>query len=195
MNKSFTSTLLLAVGTTCLTVGVGAVSPAIAGTITNSGTTVGQPTWNRPVANGDLPPFLTSFVGTNVSFNVQDFTVSTSGSYNFLSETVEPKNWDNFLVLYQNSFNPTSPLTNAVIANDDFPTVGLAGFKNVSLNSGTNYFLVTTGFKNGDAGSFVNSITSATAIPTPALLPGLFAFGVSVWKKRKAELKEEASKV
>ncbi|MBF2025812.1 MAG: PTPA-CTERM sorting domain-containing protein [Oscillatoriales cyanobacterium C42_A2020_001] len=34
----------------------------------------------------------------------------------------------------------------------------------------------------------VNDLLIGTAIPTPALLPGLISMGMAVWRKRKAEL-------
>lgn len=87
-----------------------------------TGTTVGGPTFNRPVAGTPLTSH--SGVGTAVPYNFLSFTVFNSGSYNFLSEAIAPANWDNYLFLYQNSFNPGAPLSNALIGNDDYPTIG-----------------------------------------------------------------------
>jgi len=78
-----------------------------------TGTTVGGRTWNRPAA-GKSPSGL-SGVGTNVAFNLLTFQGTTSGSYSFLSTATNPVNWDNFLFLYQNSFNPNARLTNVII--------------------------------------------------------------------------------
>ncbi|CAN5561449.1 hypothetical protein BH20VER1_BH20VER1_05980 [soil metagenome] len=120
-----------------------------------TGTTVGGPTWNRPLAGN--PPTALSGVGTNVPWHAVSFTVNMAGSYAFLSVATVPLNWDNFLFLYSNNFNPATPLVNVLIGNDDFPTIGRSGF-NFNLNPGTTYFLVTTGFANSNAGAFQNTI-------------------------------------
>ncbi len=131
---------------------------AEAGAITYSGTTAGSPTWNRPVSgNPPTPPL--SGVGTLVAYDVQPFYVTGTATFEFLSLATSPSNWDNYTFLYQNSFNPLTPFTNVLIGNDDFPSVGRSGFS-YSLNSGTQYFLVTTGFANTDSGSFTNTISS-----------------------------------
>lgn len=160
----------------------GTALPSMAGTLTYTGTTVGGATWNRPLSGN--PPTSLSAVGTNVAYSVQEFAVDTTGLYNFLSVATNPTNWDNFLFLYGNSFNPTTPLTNAIVGNDDFPNIGRSGFNNVSLTAGIRYFLVTTGFGNSDAGSFSNTIsgvgnitTPSTSVPEPASVLGLLAVG------------------
>ena len=63
------------------------------------------------------------------------------------------------LFLYADAFNPSSPLANAVIGNDDFPSIGLSGFNNVSLTAGRTYYLVTTGFANTDFGAYTSQIS------------------------------------
>jgi hypothetical protein len=131
-----------------------------------SGTTVGGPIWNRPVANANNPPSTLSNIGTAVPYHVQSFTVSASGTYTFFSQALLPPNWDNYLFLYQNAFDPASPLANALIGNDDFGNVGRSSF-DYAVNSGTSYFLVTTGFANSNAGTFTNTITG----------PGVASFG------------------
>lgn len=131
-----------------------------------NGTTVGGPTFNRPLANGNNPPTALSGVGTAVSYDVITFSIATSGTYNFLSLSVTPANWDNFTFLYLGSFNPSSPLTNVLIGNDDNPTIGRSGFS-YNLVAGSTYAFVTTGFANTDAGTFNNSITQAV-VPEPS---------------------------
>ena len=130
-----------------------------------SGSTVGGPTFNRPLANGNSAPTALSGVGTATSYDVVQFSIAASGTYTFLSTSVLPANWDNYTVLYSGSFNPASPLTNALIANDDNPGIGKSGF-NYNLATGVSYFFVTTGFGNTDAGSFNNTVTLA-AVPEP----------------------------
>jgi hypothetical protein len=167
--------------------------PAIAGTITYNGTTLGQPTFHRPRANGiDAPVDLSPF--TAVPYSVQSFSVDTRGQYDLVSGAIDPAGWDNYLFLYKNSFDPSDPLTNGRIANNnlfELAVPGFSGFTNVVLNPGVTYFLVTTGFKNTDIGAFTNIITGpgnisfATSIPTPALLPGLIGMGLAAWRKKR----------
>lgn len=132
-----------------------------------TGTTVGGPTWNRPIAGN--PPTALSGTGTNVAFNLLTFQVTTSGSYSFLSTATIPALWDNYLFLYQNMFSPNAQFMNVIIGNDDFPTIGLAGFNNVALTMGTTYIAVVTGFSNTDAGAYTLRITG----PGEAFVPGV----------------------
>ncbi len=147
-----------------------------------SGTTVGGPTFNRPVAGS--PPMTLSLVGTAVSYDFVQFSIATAGVYNFLSLSVSPAGWDNFTFLYQNSFNPASPLTNVLIGNDDFPTIGRSGFS-YNLSPGVNYIFVTTGFSNTDAGTFNNSVTAVPEPSTYAMMLGAGLTGMLVWGKRR----------
>jgi hypothetical protein len=170
-----------------LTASISSLTPsAQAATFTYSGTTVGGPVFNRPDANFSNPPTAVSGAsGEAVPYSSFGFTVSAPDSYVFQSTA----NFDNFTVLYQNSFNPADSVFNAVIANDDNPLVGLSGFT-TALNPGTNYFLVTTGFDDTNVGTFTNTIVGAgavtTAVPEPATILGsLAAFGYGVYSRRK----------
>jgi hypothetical protein len=145
-----------------------AVTASIAHAQVFAGTTVGGPTWTRPVQGSPPVPPL-SGVGTATRYQALTFTVSASGSYNFLSTATNPVNWDNYTFLYVNSFNSNSAFTNLLRGNDDFPTIGLSGFNNVALTAGLNYIFVTTGFGNDDAGAYSLSISgpgTATLAPT-----------------------------
>lgn len=170
--------------------------------VTFSGTTVGAPTWNRPVANDPNPPTVLS--GTTVSYSKYDFTVDTSGSYDFGSVGINPFLWDNYTFLYKNSFNAANPLANTIIGNDNlFGITGLSGFTGVALTTGTNYFFVTTGKSSTDTGSFLNSITgpgsvsqgSIAAVPEPATILGsLMAFGYGAYSRRRIKITQSIEK-
>jgi hypothetical protein len=174
-----------------LTLSISPLTPsAQAATFTYTGTTIGGPIWNRPVDNFSSPPTaIAGASGTAVPYSSFGFTVSDAGSYVFQSAA----NFDNFTVLYQNYFNPTDPIFNAIIANDDNTSIGLSGFT-TALNTNTNYFLVTTGFDNPDAGAFSNTIAgvgnilpgTVTSVPEPATIVGsLAAFGYVAYSRRK----------
>ncbi|MBA3768840.1 MAG: PEP-CTERM sorting domain-containing protein [Acidobacteria bacterium] len=162
----FRWSLLLAVLTLTTT-------PCFADTVIFMGNTIGRPTFNRPVDNGNNTPTALSNLGTAVSYSLMQLTVSVDGPYVFSSV----QNYDGFLVLYRNSFNPASPLLNVLIANDDNLDFETSGFTS-NLSTGTNYFLVTTGALNSDFGTFTNTITgpghinlgAPAAVPEPATL-------------------------
>ena len=144
----------------------GPTPSAIIAPFTYNGSTVGGPTFNRPLAVGTTAPTTLSAVGTAVPYDVVMFTVATAGTYNFLS-TVTSSGYDNYTFLYQGAFNAASPLAGVLIGNDDLTatSTSTSGFSK-TLATGTLYSFVTTGFSNTDAGTFTDTIT-LTAVPEP----------------------------
>jgi len=155
------------------------------------GDTTGGPTWNRPFTMTDL-----SGVGTAVPYAVDGFTVSADGSYDFLSTA----GWDNFLLLYEVSFDPLDQFTNLLALNDDFAGIGTSGFS-FALNTGTTYFAVTTGFSNVDFGAYTLEITGpgdvipgdgGPAVPEPTtwamMLAGMGAIGYAMRRRRSVSV-------
>ena len=142
--------------------------------VTFTGTTTGGPNWNRPNANGDSPPttlcasFHPRSSADAVPYSVTRFSVATSGTYAVQSTATNPVNWDNYTFVYQNSFNPSTPLANVLIGNDDNPSVGVSGFS-VDLTAGTPYFLVVSGYVNtsfGDWSTTISGLGIAAALPS-----------------------------
>ena len=138
------------------------VGPAATNNIvTLTGNTAGGPTYNRPIE--DLSAL--SGVGLSVPYNAYPFTVNTSGDYTFMT-TGE---FDTFAFLYGLSFNPATPLANALIGDDDLispPPFTTSGFA-FALTANTNYYYVTTGFENSDSGAFSTTIAGPSAISSP----------------------------
>lgn len=154
-----------------------AAGSAQAVTYNYAGNTTGAPTYNRAFADfSGLSGF-----GANVNYQTLAFSVSTSGSYDFVSTATGA--WDNFLFLYGPSFNPAAPLSNGLIGNDDFGgVIGSSGFT-FALTAGANYVVVTTGFEGGvDFGAYANSITGpgiVNVVPEPGSY-GLMALGLAI---------------
>ncbi|MEH1784170.1 hypothetical protein [Nostoc sp.] len=172
---------------------VSVILPSQASTISYSGDTTNAPTFNRPQTEGfeggTNPPTSLSSNGTAVPYYSQPFLVDTTGLYNI-------KGSQAFLgiqFLYQNSFNPTTPLVNLLSGNDPFPDEGTSGFSGLSLTTNNQYFLVTTGFDNSNNsfGTFTNTITgpsNITLVPEPSSIASTVVFGIfgsSLILKRK----------
>lgn len=152
---SATSTITLALGVTPFANNVtscagDAVSLSANGEQLFSGTlSVGSPTWNRPVAG--IPPTGISNVGTAVYYSTYTFTVPVSGNYEIANTSASL--FDGFGILYQISFNPLTPLTNALDASDDEVFSDEPQITQ-NLTAGTTYIYVHTSFANGETGSF-----------------------------------------
>lgn len=143
-----------------------------------------SPLWRRPVdptplnPNDVTPPTTLATVGSglgdNVRFHAFSFTVNLTGLYTFISNANAP-NWDNYIVLYQGTFNPATPLVNAMGANDDYPifgnVVGVSRLNNVSLTAGTTYHFVTTAYANGTVGTAANLISGPAGSLVTASVP------------------------
>ncbi|GAA6619134.1 PEP-CTERM sorting domain-containing protein [Scytonema sp. NUACC26] len=164
------------------------VTPAKAAIFTYQGDTTNQPTWRR-TAPGNPPDLISGerdgTMGMLVPYSVFQFLVEESGLYTFGSTVLGATSstdgaWDNFLVLYRDSFNPTQQLTNVLVA-DTTPNDSSPAFSR-ELTAQRNYFLVTTGRRVADFGTFTNTISGSgkiLAVPESDLISGtLVAVGV-----------------
>jgi hypothetical protein len=139
-----------------------ACAPAQAGIITFTGNTSAGASYNRLVEDLSAP----SGLGTAVKYSLFTFTVSAPGDYTFVTTTVT---YDPFVFLYSPSFAPASPLTNALIGNDDLLGFTTSGFS-WTLAAGTSYTFVNTGFANTDFGVFSTTIGGPGNV-IPAVIP------------------------
>lgn len=140
--------------------------------VSYTGSTVGGDSWDRPFASGSC----CSGLGP-VLYEVQPYYTDASGLYNISSIQTT---WDGYLLLYQTAFDPTDQTSNFVAGDDDGAGgIGTSDINGVTLTSGTQYFLVTTGFAAGDVGNYLNTITDVfgtanitLGVPVTSLEPG-----------------------
>ena len=142
--------------------------------------------FNRP--NAGVPP--TTLSGIVVPFNAQMFMVSIDGTYNF-TLTADFNNFVPVLVLYENSFDPSAPLSNALIA--------IGPPFSFDLLAGTTYIIVPTRESAGMTGVFRGTISGpgeitpvgGVIIPEPTtmllLATGLAGAAVKIRKSKRRE--------
>ena len=134
-----------------------------------------------------------SGVGTSTAYDTFEFSVSADGPYQFRSLSLPlSTGWDNFLFLYEGSFDPGAATINGVIANDDFNgNIGRSGF-DVALTTGVKYILATTGYDNDDVGRYLSVIRGPGDITSPVpeletysmMLAGLAAVGFMMRRRQ-----------
>ena len=132
-------------------------------------TTLGN-TFNRPASLSAL-----STIGTNVRYSAQPFFPNSDA--NCLIHSVQEGDFDGYLLLYQGSFDPTSPLDNLIYLDDD-GTLGIGSSEipadpadlSVPLSFSSDYVLVTTGYGNSSFGTFTNHIECAN--PATRIIAG-----------------------
>jgi len=157
--------------------------------------TTGSPTYDRALV--DFTGL--SAIGDDVAYDVFSFSVSEAGLYtvrSFAEGVVTGDPWDQMVFLYADSFDPSAPLVNGVIASDDYNgNIGVSGF-DIALSTGVAYFLVTTSFYPEETGRYLNVLRGPgdilPAIPEPdtyALLAmGLFAVAFAVRRRTQDDM-------
>ena len=177
---------------------LGLAQMASAATLPFAGTlSAGDPTFNRPLSGN--PPSGLSGAGTAVSYDLFPFFVTAGDSYTLqtLSALLSPGTPDDtFMVLYQTSFNPASPLANILQADDDAGAGGLSLITRALL-PGVQYIMVVTSFSNGAFGAYTGSISNPGAgtavlgaVPEPSsammMLAALAVGGLVFARRRQA---------
>lgn len=150
-----------------------------------SGDTAGGPIFNRPGLSNpqqELGPYTpTTLSGFDVRYSVISFNVSLDGDYRFFSSP----QFDDYLLLYREAFDPSSPLNNVLLARDGSDDD--KGSFTATLSAGVIYYAIVTGSRPGDSGQFtldvqgygdVNYNAPPTTTPEPAAL-ALLATGLS----------------
>lgn len=155
------------------------------------GDTTGGPTFNRPDSLGSLSGF-----ATDVAYEAVQIGVTADGSYSVLSDQTNfGFLWDGYLLVYQDAFNPASPLDNLIALNDDYfgsglpgTGVGYSGLDSVNMVASSTYYIVTTGYSNGEEGPYQNSISGpgdVFIVPAPASLALLGLGGIAAVRRRR----------
>lgn len=173
--------------------------------------TTSDPTFNRPLSSTGL-----SSIGNAVSYQVREFYVTVTGTYvaEMASVAFASGGVDTYLLIYANSFNAASPLTNYVTHNDDFTgsftvlpgpygsAVGAAGTGSsatganpasrisTTLTAGVQYYAVLTTFENAEFGPWYLGIGGgqgqvvAGAVPEPMTMTVLALGAVAALRRR-----------
>ena len=135
--------------------GADAASVSYTGAVTTD-----SPKWTRPDGCGCFPPPPACI--RNVGYTFQSFNVLITGLFTvMISVDSSQVDFDGVIFVYQNDFDPNLPDENLLDCNDDATTSERDSFVTVSLQCGTQYFVVTTAFAVvlPQFGNFTNTIS------------------------------------
>jgi hypothetical protein len=138
---------------------------------------VAGPTFNRPTSLTAL-----SGVGTAVFYKTHPFVAPASGPFMINMSTPGVTDPDSFVLLYNGSFNPASPLTNLIGVDDDSSAgVGISSSMYINLTGGNQYVAVATTFDNAETGAYSLYVAGA---PEPATAMLLLLGGIAAVRRR-----------
>ena len=143
-----------------------------------SGTLSGPETFNR-LFNPWLPVDLTcSGSGFSLSVTGTDVFYSVYEVYSPIGEnlvaTLESSDFDAYLWIYCDPFDPSDPFSNAMYGDDDSGTGLNSAFlpgDGVFLEPNTSYILVVTSFSNGATGDYTLNVDGDVVFGSPASIP------------------------
>lgn len=138
---------------------------------------VGAPTFVRPISSATA--FSSS--GTTAIYGSIAIIPSVTGSYTF--NGCDGSGKDTFMVIYDGSFNPLSPGTNFLSANDDSNSSASCNVDpriTLPLIAGQTYIIVYTAFYGTTGFSAITSLTGITISVTPPA-GGLIQVGTTDW--------------
>jgi Fungalysin metallopeptidase (M36)/Fungalysin/Thermolysin Propeptide Motif len=135
--------------------GQGLIVPAAQINSTNGSIIVG-PTYNRSTDNLSYVAAAAGDAGATVYFKTISFVAPTTAAVTFTitAASLTPGTADDtHMSFYQTAFNPTSPATNFLGADDDNGAGSLSSFTQ-TLTAGTTYIIVVSTYNNNTTGTF-----------------------------------------
>ncbi len=135
--------------------GQGLVVPAVQGNSTN-GTIVVGPTYNRGTGTTTYIAAAAGAAGATVYYKTFSFVAPTTAAVTFTitAASLTPGTADDsYMAIYQTAFNPASPVTNFLRADDD-AGVGALSLFTQNLTAGTTYIIVVSTYDNNVTGTF-----------------------------------------
>lgn len=162
----------------------GSSGPAWAQSFRYQGDTRGAPVFQRPdISFGSHLPF-----ALRTAYEARAIHVDRTGRYHILSDQTNfGLLWDGVLLVYEFEFDSAQPLEWGYVASDDYfgsllPGfgIGYSGAEDVYLEADVTYWVVQTGFADGDAGPYEISIIGAGAV---AFGPGTPPAPGEVWSE------------
>lgn len=135
----------------------------LASTVSEDGATEDANRFNRMLETCDqLSP-----QATKTNFSVQTISVGFSGDYTIAQAQAD---YDGYIHVYDDRFNPLSPAMGCIAGNDDGPNgAGTSLIPDVRLAAGHTYYVVSSGLNNSDSGAFTTVISGPGDI---SFIPG-----------------------
>ncbi len=132
---------------------------------TFGGDTTDDPTFRRAfVSSTSCSP---SVIATAVRY--ETFTFMPPRDSEYAVQADYDFDFDGYLFLYEDSFDPSEPCLNLLASDDDYPGSDETGsrIESVMLMAGTTYVIVVTGNGNDDFGVFTGFVEDLNAVSTP----------------------------